>query len=176
MPDPVTPLNGASFEGRATVREIGPLGMITLRAKPGTPGLTKAFKALGLELPGQRAVTGSHDKGAAWMSPDEFLIFCPHAEVTANLAAIAKAFGTAHHLAVDVSDARAVFRLEGAGADEALSRLAPADLARLPAGEMRRTRLAQVASGFWREGDGFTIVTFRSVARYAFDILANSAS
>ena len=43
---PVSPLNGASTKGFATVREIGPLGMISLRAKPDVPGLAAAVKAV----------------------------------------------------------------------------------------------------------------------------------
>ncbi|RYI15011.1 MAG: sarcosine oxidase subunit gamma, partial [Acetobacteraceae bacterium] len=33
MSDPVSALNGASFQGFASIREISPIGMITLRAK-----------------------------------------------------------------------------------------------------------------------------------------------
>ena len=42
-----------SFDGFAKVREIGPLGMITLRAKPDVKGLAKAIKAaVGTTVPG----------------------------------------------------------------------------------------------------------------------------
>ena len=44
MSDPVSALNGASFDGFASIREIGPVGMITLRAK-GLKSLDKAIKA-----------------------------------------------------------------------------------------------------------------------------------
>ncbi len=56
-----------------------------------------------------------------------------------------------HHLAADVSDARAVFRIEGAKADQVLAKLCPVDLATLEPGELRRTRAAQVAAAFWRK-------------------------
>ena len=45
MSDPVSALNGASFQGFAAIREIGPLGMITLRAK-GLKSLDNAIKAV----------------------------------------------------------------------------------------------------------------------------------
>ena len=45
MSEPVSALAGASYDGFVKVREIGPLGMISLRAKPGTKGLDKAIKA-----------------------------------------------------------------------------------------------------------------------------------
>jgi sarcosine oxidase gamma subunit len=45
MSNPVSALNGASFQGFASIREIGPLGMITLRAK-GVKALDKAADVL----------------------------------------------------------------------------------------------------------------------------------
>jgi sarcosine oxidase subunit gamma len=176
MSDPVAPLGNATFTGTAAVREIGPLGMITLRAKPDVPGLADAIQAAsGSPVPGQRAILRRGDRRAAWMSPDEYLLIMPRAEVADMLGKISATLGTAHHLAADVSDARSVFRIEGAGADAVIARLCPVDLPRLPEGEIRRTRVAQVACALWREDGGITLVAFRSVARYVFDILANAA-
>lgn len=176
MSDPAAPLGNAAATGTATVREIGPLGMISLRAAAGTPGLTEAILAItGTPVPGQRMILRQGDTWAAWMSPDEVLLVLPRADVPAGLASIAATFGAAHHLAADVSDARSVFRIEGAGADAVIARLCPVDLQNLPEGEIRRTRAAQVACALWRADGGITLVAFRSVARYVFDILANAA-
>jgi sarcosine oxidase subunit gamma len=176
MSDPVAPLGGAAFDGVATVREIGPLGMITLRARPDVTGLAKAVKlATGCALPAQRAILERDGRAAAWMSPDEYLLILPRADVPKALADLARALKDRHHLAADVSDARAVFSVTGPKADEVVARLAPVDFAVLPEGEMRRTRLAQVACALWRQGGGLTVVTFRSVARYAFDVLVNAS-
>jgi sarcosine oxidase subunit gamma len=109
------------------------------------------------------------------MSTDEYLLVMPYAAVAGALEAIGKAMAGAHHLAVDVSDARAVFRVEGAKAEQVLAKLSPVDFAKLETGELRRTRAAQVAAALWREGDGYTVVCFRSVARYVFDLLASGA-
>ena len=46
MSNPVSALGHASFDGFAKISEIGPLGMITLRAKPDVKGLAKAVKAV----------------------------------------------------------------------------------------------------------------------------------
>lgn len=176
MSDPVTALGAAAFDGFARVTEIGPLGMITLRAGSDAAGLSDAIGMVtGTGVPQQRQILRNGDMAAAWMSPDEYLLVLPYADTTAALSQIAAAMGTAHHLAVAVSDARAVFRVTGARADEVMAKIAPVDLAALPTGEIRRTRAAQVAAAFWREGDGFTLVCFRSVARYVFDVLAHSA-
>lgn len=176
MSEPVQPLGGASYSGFATVREIGPLGMVTLRARPDTPGLAGAVQAaVGTALPAPRRIGLAGDRACGWMSPDEYLMLSPYGETGAIMAQIGATLGGSHHLAANVSDARAVFRVEGAGAETVLSRLCPVDFPGLVPGELRRTRLAQVACALWRDGEGYTVVTFRSVARYAFDILANAA-
>jgi sarcosine oxidase subunit gamma len=109
------------------------------------------------------------------MSPDEVLVVLPRADVPGALAALGQALAGVHHLAVDVSDARAVFRVEGPKAAQVIAKLAPADLDRMAPDELRRTRVAQVAGAFWRDDDGFTLVTFRSVAGYVMGILSHAA-
>ena len=100
-----------------------------------------------------------------------------YAQAGATVAAMTKALGAIHHLCVDVSDARATFRLTGAGAREVLAKLAPADLSVMTAGQLRRTRLAQVAADFWIVDDNtIDLVTFRSTARYVFDLLSTAAA
>lgn len=176
MSDPVSALNGASFQGFATIREIGPLGMITLRAKAGTPGLDAAIRAVsGTGLPALRRIEVAGDRACAWMSPDEYLLILPYADVAKAMADIAAALAGQHHLAADVSDARAIFRIEGAKADQVLAKLAPADLSALEPGELRRTRIAQVAGAFWAQDGGYTLVAFRSVAGYVMGLLSHSA-
>jgi sarcosine oxidase subunit gamma len=175
MSNPVSALNGASFQGFATIREIGPIGMITLRAK-GVKGLDKAVKAVaGTKLPAQRRIEINGDRACGWMSPDEYLLILPYAEVRDALASLAKSLAGEHQLAVDVSDARAVFRVEGDKADQVLAKLSPVDFATLEPGELRRTRTAQVAAAMWSQDGGFTVVCFRSVAGYVMGLLTHSA-
>lgn len=176
MSNVVSALGNASFAGFAKIREVGPLGMISLRAKPDVKGLAEAVRAaVGTGVPGQRQIEIAGGKAAGWMSPDEYLLVLPYGETDAALAAIAQAFGGVHHLAVTVSDARAVFRVEGAKADQVLAKLSPVDFATLGPKELRRTRAAQVAAAFWKDGDGYTLVCFRSVATYVMGLLTHSA-
>jgi sarcosine oxidase subunit gamma len=176
MSDPVSALGHAAFDGFATVQEIGPLGMITLRARADLPALPAAVRAAtGLGLPAVRRILTAGERSIGWMSPDEWLILLPYAEVADTLAKLAEALQGQHHLAADVSDARAVFRIEGARAAEVLMKLSPVDQARLEPGELRRTRAAQVACAFWREGEGYTLISFRSVAGYVMGLLTHSA-
>lgn len=175
MSDPVSALNGASFQGFATIQEIGPLGMISLRAK-GLKAMDKAVKAVtGTKLPAQRRIEVNGDRACAWMSPDEYLIVLPYAQVAEALAKLAKSLAEEHYLAVDVSDARAVFRIEGERAADVLSKLSPVDFRTLQPGEVRRSRAAQVAAAFWKQDQGFTLVCFRSVAGYVMGLLTHSA-
>ena len=74
-----------------------------------------------------------------------------------------------------VSDARAVFRVQGGKADQVIAKLAPVDFAKLGPKELRRTRTAQVAAAFWAQDDGYTLVCFRSVASYVMWLLSHSA-
>ncbi|HCZ01610.1 MAG: sarcosine oxidase subunit gamma [Rhodobacterales bacterium RIFCSPHIGHO2_02_FULL_62_130] len=172
----VSALNHAKFDGFASIREIGPLGMITLRAKPDLPGLAEAIRAaVGTEVPATRRIVTNGDKAAGWMSPDEYLLILPYGETGAALAAIAAALKGQHYLAETVSDARAVFRIEGAKADQVLAKLSPVDFARLEPNELRRTRAAQVAAAFWKDEAGYTLVCFRSVASYMMGLLTHSA-
>lgn len=174
-PMPKSALQGASFAGYATIRETGPLGMISLRAKADVTGLAEAIKAAtGCDLPGPRQILRKGKKSAGWMSPDEYLLMMPIAQAGAALATVQAALAGQHHLAVDISGARAVFTID-AHARSVLAKLSPTDFAALPQGELRRTRLAQVAAAFWLDGEGATVICFASVAQYVFDLLCNAA-
>lgn len=176
MSNPVSALNGAVAEGFATIRDIGPIGMITLRAKPDVAGLAEAVKAaVGVDLPATRKINTAGDTACGWMSPDEYLLVVPYGDVAAALGKLAEGLKGQHYLAVDVSDARAVFRVEGDKAAQVLAKTSPVDFATLEKGELRRTRAAQVAAAFWADDAGYTVVCFRSVGKYVFDLLATSA-
>lgn len=176
MHNPMSALGGQSFDGFANIREIGPLGMISLRCDLAEKPLAAALKKLGLSVPAARRIVQKDGRSAGWMSPDELLLILPYAEVSETLESLRKALAKLHFLAVDVSDARAVFRIEGAKSDQVLAKLSPVDLAKLEPGELRRTRAAQVAAAFWAEDGGYTLVSFRSVAGYVMGLLKLSAT
>ncbi len=180
MSEPVTALRGAlSDSGIATVAEAPLQGMITLRGDLGAAAVKKAAKAVaGLTIPEPGAAHVDGGAGLCWMSPDELLILCPYTEVATRLEALRKALAKSHALAVNVSDARAMFTLSGAHAREVLAKLCPVDLdpAAFGPGAFRRTRMSQVPAAFWMRDDGtFQIVCFRSQAQYVFDLLTVAA-
>ncbi|SLN17327.1 sarcosine oxidase subunit gamma [Pseudooctadecabacter jejudonensis] len=154
-------------------------GMITLRGDLTSSPLKKAVKAAtGYTVPKAGHIAGDDTKGVIWMSPDELLVMVPYGEVEATLAALDKTLLGKHYLAVDVSDARAVFTVEGAQAHEVLARVCPVDLHAdsFAVGAFRRTRMAQVAAAIWRHEAGFDVICFRSVGDYAEGLLRNAAA
>jgi sarcosine oxidase subunit gamma len=112
------------------------------------------------------------------MSPDEVLLFVAYDQAGALAASLGAALAGEHHLAVDVSDARAVITLAGANVAEVLAKGASVDLgaAAFPAGTARRSHIGGVAVGFWRKSEHeWEIVCFSSFARYLFDWLVESS-
>lgn len=177
MSSPVSALGGTIYTGFVEISDAGLQGMITLRGDLASAAMKKAVKAAtGTAIPAPRRIVGKEDRAAAWLSPDELLLLLPHAEAAATVAALGKALEGHHHLAADVSDARAMLRIRGARATEVLMKLCPVDFRALARDEVRRTRAAQVAAAFWQtDPAAITLVTFRSSARYLMDLLQTAA-
>lgn len=162
----------------AKITRSAPRGMITFRGNLGEPAIKNAIKAaIGAVVPDVGKMTGDSAGGVLWMSPDEVLLMVPYASVQGVIAKLNASLSQQHVLLADVSDARAVFRIEGALAAQVLARLCPVDLHKdaFAIGDLRRTRIAQIAAAFWRDATGFEVVCFRSVEDYAATLLGNAA-
>jgi len=179
MSEAVSVKEGASFGGAVEVADAGLCGMITLRGDLGDEKLAAAVKsAVGLALPKPRQIKEGKRGAVAWMSPDELLLFVDYTAADAKVNDLEAALADTHHLALNVSDARAVFTLKGNGVREVIAKGAPVDMssAGLPVGELRRTRLGQVAAAFWlSDAKTLTLVSFRSVGGFVYDWLCNAA-
>ena len=180
MSNAVSPLKGASQRGYATVSDAGPQGMITLRGNLSDAKIKAAVKKhTGTDCPDVRTINRNGAISTAWMSPDELLILCAYRDANALTAAIQKTLGKTHSLVANVSDARAQFTVTGADVREVLAKLTPADVSAgaFSVGEVRRSRLAQVAGAFWLDSeDQLQVICFRSVAQYVFDVLKTSST
>ncbi|MDO5756204.1 MAG: sarcosine oxidase subunit gamma family protein [Rhodobacterales bacterium] len=182
MSNSVSALNGASANGFVQIRDMGLQGMITLRGDLSGATLKKAVQgAAGGDMPGTGRISLTDTGAAAWMSPDELLIVVPYAEVEAKLSDIGSTMADAHHMAVNVSDARCMFSITGDGGlvREVLAKLMPVDLSpeAFKVGQFRRSRMAQVPAAVWMASDGEArVVCFRSVAQYVFDLLKGAAA
>lgn len=179
MSDLALPMNGASFQGFVDVHEIGPQGMIVLRGDLASPKVQAAVLDLtGHPVPGLRGANVSGNRGVLWLSPDELGLLVPYGDAGKSVDALNTSLADQHILAADLSDSRAHFQLSGAGVREVIAKLAPVDMSTdaLAPGEIRRTRFAQVAAGFWlRDATTAQIFCFRSVAEYMFTLLSTAA-
>lgn len=181
MSNLVSVMKGASFEGAIRVADAGVCGMITLRGDLASDALSGALQAcLGAAVPAQRKVVATAEGAVLWMSPDELMILCAYEAADALAEQLSAALAGAHHLCVNVSDARALFTLEGEGAAirEVLAKGAPVDLreSSLGVGEIRRSRLGQLAVAFWfAEGGKAHLICFRSVGAHVYDWLTTAA-
>ncbi|WP_294226605.1 sarcosine oxidase subunit gamma family protein [uncultured Shimia sp.] len=179
MSEAVSALDGVTFEGFAKVAETGLRGMITVRGDLASKEMMAAVKAAtGAVLPAQRKVTSGDTGAVAWMSPDELLVVVDYDAANEAVATLTDALKGSHALVANVSDARAVFRLSGDSSRDVLAKLAPVDFSKdaFAAGDIRRSRIAQVPAAVWGNEDGsFEVICFRSVAQYVFDVLKVSA-
>ncbi len=175
MSEPVSALQDASHDGIVAVREDGLQGMITLRGDLSAAAVGSAIKDVaGLAVPEGGRISGDRTGGLCWMSPDELLLLCPHEDADANVERLQQGVKDTHSLVVNVSDARALFRVSGPAAREVMAKLCPVDFSpdAFTPGMFRRTRMAQVPAALWMSDDGtFHIICFRSVAEYVFGLL-----
>ena len=181
MSEPRSMLNGAvaGVGHYIRIEDRGPVGQVTLRADLASEAVRRAVKAaVGVEVPEPLRAAFEGTGGAVWMSPDELLLFSAYDQAGELVEGLEAALAGTHHMAVDVSDARAVIALEGDHVAEVLSKGAPIDLAEaaFPVGTARRTHIGGIAVAFWRLGDdAWEIVCLRSFSQHLFDWLLQAS-
>ena len=163
-----------------TLREITERGMIDVRGSTSDKKFLAAVKkVLGLDLPKTpRTSVAWGDVKALWLSVDQWLILCAKSKADELVAALKAELNGIHSLVVDVSDMRAVLRLEGEGVREVLLKGSSLDLLSddYQAGTVRRMRYAEIAALLHVvEDDVFDVYVFRSYADYAWDFLLATA-
>ena len=165
-----------SYAGYVKVSEKTAAGMLTVRGDFRSSKFKTSFsKAVGTKVPKEREVILAKNN-VAWMSPDELLILCDHADVSSLSQNLRIELKAQHHMLVNVSDARALFEVSGSSIREVIAKLAPVDIAALQIGEIRRTRFSQIAAAFWLTSEtSLSVICFRSVADYMFSLLKISS-
>ena len=168
----VTPHQG----GAIAIREIAGRGMIDLRGATSDRKFMAAVKeALGVDLPkAPRTSVTWGDMRVLWLSVDQWLVLTTADKADALTTALRVALGGIHFMATNVSDMRAVIRVEGAGARVALMKGCSLDLlcGEYTAGTARRMRFAEIAALLHVvEDDVFDIYVFRSYADYTWNFL-----
>lgn len=182
MPDPICMSALAGIDAprglAIDIREVPGRGMIDLRGLPSDAAFMVAARdVLGTDLPAQpRSSAATGDVTALWLAPDQWLVLC--SDPQALLARLNTAFAGTHSLCVDVSDMRAVIRLEGEGWREILMKGCSLDLLSnsYPPGTVRRLAYAGIAALLHVvAGDTADLYVFRSYAHYAWEFLTTSA-
>lgn len=181
MSEPRSKLDRAAAGAGHYVRieDRGPVGQVTLRGDLGSEAVRGAVRAgVGVEVPEPLRAAFEGGKGAVWMSPDELLLLTAYDQAGELVEGLEAALSGTHHMAVDVSDARAVIALTGAQVAEVLAKGAPVDLSpgAFPVGMARRTHIGGIAVAFWRKSEEeWEIVCLRSFARHLFDWLVQTS-
>ena len=178
MSDVMAPNEGARSEGLVTVEALPPQGQITLRCEMSEDYRAKLSDALGMGVPEQRGSVTDRDRALLWMSPDELLLLVAYDAVDGVMETLNAAFDGWFIAITNVSDARAQFRVSGPHLRDILAKVTATDMAPrgFPVGDVRRSRLAQVAAGYWlRSEDEAQVFVFRSVGAYAFEVLSTLA-
>jgi sarcosine oxidase, subunit gamma len=163
-----------------SMREIAGRGMIDVRGLATDKKFMKAVKdVLGFDLPkAPRTATVWGDMKALWLSVDQWLILCPGDKAQKILAELNTSLKGIHSLAVDVSDMRAIIRLEGEHARTTVMKGTSIDLTHgdYPPGTVRRMKFAEVGALLHIiEDDVIEIYVFRSYADYAWEFLLKAA-
>lgn len=163
-----------------SMREIAGRGMIDLRGLATDKKFMKAVKdVLGFDLPkAPRTSTVWGDMKALWLSPDQWLILCPGDKANALQAQLVEALKGIHSLVVNVSDMRAIIRLEGEHARTTVMKGTSIDLTHgdYPPGTVRRMKFAEVGALLHIiEDKVIEVYVFRSYADYTWQFLVKAA-
>ena len=118
---------------------------ITIRHFPGDTSARDAVQAQGLAWPNEPGAIGGHDPWLAWRSPQELIALGSRSEPLHALARTLAPGRSESALAVDLSEALAVFELHGAQLDVWLSHLVDAMAIPYLPGRVCRCRLADAA-------------------------------
>ncbi len=154
--------------------------MIDLRGDAGNEAFRAGVKqATGVDLPlTPRTSAAWGEIKILWLSIDQWLIICPRGRLVELIDALETAVQGQHIAITDVSDMRAVIRLEGEGVREVLMKGCSLDLLGegYEPGTVRRVRFAEIAALIQViDAQTIELYVFRSYAFYAWDFLTVTA-
>lgn len=163
-----------------SIREIPDRGMIDLRGLASDQAFMAAARSvIGVDLPVKpRTSAAWGDVKVLWLSTDQWLILSSRGKAHELLAQLREALKGIHSLVVDVSDMRAVIRLEGDGCREVIMKGTSLDLLdpEYVQGCCRRMRYAEIAALLdVVEDNVFDIYVFRSYAHYTWNFICATA-
>ena len=162
------------------VREITERGMIDLRGLTTDRKFMSAVKStLGVDLPKSPRTSNTWgDIRVLWLSSDQWLITCARSKAQSLADELSSALASVHSLVVNVSDMRAIIRLEGTRVREVVMKGSSLDLTDgdYTPGTVRRMRFAEIATLLHIVEDNvIDIYMFRSYADYTWQFLLKAA-
>ncbi|MGR3660671.1 MAG: sarcosine oxidase subunit gamma [Paracoccaceae bacterium] len=167
------------FSNGITVTTPRIRGMISLRGDLALGHIRNAVEEVtGVVFPEKGQVQFEDDNGCVWMSPDEVLIFVNVEETSQALSKLHDVLAAEHCLVLNVSDARVLHQVHGKTVRDVLAKLTPANLTPqiFGPGQVRRTRIGQVAGAIWMlDAETVQVVAFRSTSDYVFNQLKHAA-
>lgn len=146
--------------GDVSLSEVEMTRLTSLAAFKGQDkALSEALKAAhGMALPAVNRATGREGGRAIWFGQGQVMLLGPEPDAALGRSAAM----------TDQSDAWALLRLEGAGAEDVLARLVPLDLRQsvFKRGHTARSQLQHMMVSITRVGDNaFLLMGFRSMAK-----------
>lgn len=161
-----------------SITEVVDRGMIDMRGDPQDRAFAAAVDTvLGVALPRlPRSSVAAGELSVLWLSVDQWLVQCPRAQASDLARGLKEALEGIPSLVVDVSDARAVIRLQGDGVREVIMKGAPVDLTapEFRKGSVRRLRFGELAAMVCMVGEAPDVIdlyVFRSYAVFAWEWL-----
>ena len=146
--------------GQATLALTDPGRMTSIAPFAGQEGAVHAvLSAIGLGFPAPNRVVSGPTSSIVWTGRAQAFLVGAEAPVLTGLAAI-----------TDQTDGWVALTLSGLAAADVLMRLVPLDLRPMafPPGNAARSGLNHMPMILWRDATGFTLMTFRSMARTAW--------
>lgn len=160
---------------RPGVREITGLQICSVRYLPGDSTASKAAAALGIDWPEAPNKLVGSDPFLAWRSPRECILLSSSREPISQLLEALAPGQSASAIAIDMSEAFAVFELHGPQIDAWLAHLVDAMSVPREAGRGSRARLADVAVFLLRlASDRLWLLADRPISPYISNWLAFS--
>jgi sarcosine oxidase subunit gamma len=164
------------------MREVSDRAMIDVRGLTGDRKFMAGVQdVLGIGLPKTPRTSASvADLAVLWLSVDQWLITAGGSRATSLADALQEKLKGIHCLIADMSDARAIIRLEGDNVREVLNKGTSVDFTtgEHVAGTVRRILYAQVAAMVHvvsEQPDVMDLYVFRSYADYAWRYLLATA-
>ena len=124
-----------------------------------------------LTTPAARRVCGGEGLRLMWIGPGQYLVLSWRHRDAELERSLATALAPQGAVAVDLTQARSVFRLEGERAIDVLAKGCPLDLEAMSDGDSAATVLGHFNLSLARRGEGFDLLVFRSFGLACFEWL-----